>query len=269
MRCQWCHNPESFRVEPQLGHMDARCSQCGKCSLVCKNHQFVEEKHFIDTKECTACGNCVRVCPNDALQVFGRYMEAGQVIAEVLKDVKFYHSSGGGVTFSGGEPTMQPKFLMALLTLSKENGLHVCLETNGLIQPDFLLELIPFVDIWLFDYKATGNENHKKYTGARCDQVLQNLHTLHKNYCQVMLRCPIIIGVNDNQEHFNAIQTLWEAYENIIQVECMPYHNLGTGKWSQIGEISSLLPLMPTDSQKQEWERIINRKRTFNKPLDA
>ena len=236
LRCAWCHNPESFKLEPQLSYVKSKCVCCGCCQRVCPNgvHTVNAHRHHVAFDKCDACGLCASVCDVSALSVVGYKTDARSVIGTVVKDKAYYDESGGGVTFSGGEATMQFLFLKALLAFSKQAGLHTCLDTAGYLAPDRLLELLPLVDLWLYDYKATDAADHKKFTGVDNALILHNLSLLAQYEKAVVLRCPIIPGVNDTPAHHDAIQAL-RTYGNITQVELLPYHHIGEIKWAQLG----------------------------------
>lgn len=208
LRCKWCHNPESFKMQ-------------------------------IETYEKT----------------YGRIETTENIINIVKRDSIYYEESGGGVTFSGGEPTLQYDFLMSLLKSSKENGLHTCIETSGYMPSSHLLSLIEYVDLFLYDYKLTDPILHKKYTGVDNRLILENLDILNKYEQTVILRCPIIPGINDNTEHFSAIKQLGKKYINITKTEIMPYHNIGVAKWKELG-LQYDFPNMPSVDPKtiEKWK---------------
>lgn len=260
MRCIWCHNPESFSPKIQLSYKEKDCINCGKCASVCPNgvHSFADGVHRCDFSKCDGCGKCVGECITESLSIFGKYMTAQQVIDEVIKDEKYYKTSGGGVTFTGGEPTMQFDFLLELLKLSKENNLHVCLETNGIILEEKLTKLLSYVDLFLLDYKATGEELHKKLTGVGAQLVYNTINILNKHDKPINLRCPIVQGVNDTTKHFEMIRTLQLQNKNIIKAEIMAYHSFGKHKWESTGQEYSLDTLESASSElKAKWEQLI------------
>lgn len=259
MRCLWCHNPESLSPKIQLSYDKSKCSSCGSCK-VCPNnvHKIESNIHTVEFNKCNACGLCIDNCPNVALKLIGEEMSSEYVISEVLKDKKYYDSSGGGVTFSGGEATMQFEFLLELLKLSKENGISTALETNGIVSQEHLEKLIEYTDLFLFDYKVTNVENHKLFTNFDRDKVLDTLEILNKKNAEVVLRCPIIPTVNDNIEHFDAIKEISGKYKNITSVDIMPYHDIGRYKWEQIGLEYTLMNLKTVDKEvKQSWEEML------------
>lgn len=257
MRCPWCHNPESLHPEPELSCDFSKCVSCGACAAACpvQAHHITEDgQHKIDFQKCIACGKCVQECPVGCLKIFGREMTARQVMDEVVKDRKYFASSGGGVTFTGGEPTFQFPFLMELLTTAKEEQLHVCLETNGVVPYDRLQQLAPMVDIFLLDYKATG-EAHRRLTGIPEERVLETLAELNRMGKPVILRCPVIQGINDNEEHFAAIRTLRKQYACIRDAEIMAYHSSGLHKWKSLGVDYTLEELQSASPEmKHDWE---------------
>lgn len=256
MHCAWCHNPESFQLTPQLGFFKEKCTGCAACATACPNgvHSINEQTHTLNRDKCIACGACVSACVNDALKIYGKRMSAAEVLNEVEKDSRYYKTSGGGVTFSGGEATLQQEFLLELLKGCKERGFHTAIETNGFMATGLLEKLCMYTDVFLFDYKVTGEEEHKRWTGVSNGQILNNLEYLYQKNHSVILRCPMIPGVNDVESHFEAIRELKRRYPNILQAEIMPYHNTGKSKWEEIGMDYSLKTLASaSDKQRNLW----------------
>jgi pyruvate formate lyase activating enzyme len=237
LHCIWCHNPESFSPEKQLSYKKSACIFCGECIKVCPcNVHFISEKtHTVDFSSCIACGKCTGVCVMNALKIIGCEVSPEEIMRDVLKDKKFYDASGGGLTVSGGEPTFQYEFLVQLLLLAKQNNIHTCIETNGSLPAGKLKDLLPLVDLFLVDYKHWNPQEHHKYTGAELNSVLNSLDLLNTYKKPVILRCPIIPGINDNEIHFKTIMELKRENRNIIEIEQMPYHETGKEKWEQIG----------------------------------
>jgi pyruvate formate lyase activating enzyme len=261
LRCRWCHNPESFLVRPQLSFDKNLCVECRACEKVCPNqvHLFQDSGHYVDFSKCEGCGRCVEACATKCLILFGKNRSASDILSEVLKDKRYYDSSGGGVTFSGGEPSVQFEFLLELLKKSKEQSLHVCLETNGILSEERCSRLIPFVDLFIVDYKATDSLRHYELTGAGNDTVLHTLELLDESNKPVLLRCPMIPGVNNTPEHFEMIRRLKESHKNIIKAEVMAYHSYGKKKWDSIGYEYKLMELEDvTDLQRKEWQNKVD-----------
>ena len=261
LRCAWCHNPESKRMEKELSYTARACVSCGACVGTCPEHAhgIVNAVHTVDFSLCRACGICTEVCPTGALALAGKEMTAEAVMEEVLRDRAFYAASGGGLTLSGGELFAQFDFALSLLTLAKEHGLHTCAETCGFTETEKLQRLAPFVDLFLYDWKCTDPALHRQYTGADNRKILENLYALNELGASVILRCPIIPGVNDNDGHFSGIADLASRLDCIKAVEIEPYHALGTDKSERLGKESPRFPV-PTSAQIQMWLEEIRGK---------
>ena len=260
LRCSWCHNPESFVREPQLGYEDSKCSGCRKCEIVCSQnvHKIVGEKHEVDYKKCNMCGKCLDTCETGAVTRIGRWMDSEEVLEIVARDKKYYDESGGGITFSGGEPTIWKDFLIALLKGCKEREISTAIETNGISGGDALSEIMKVTDLFLLDFKLSDCYKHMKYTGRGNEDVYRTLELLNEGKKNVILRCPIIPGVNDDEEHFATVQKLKKRFGCIHKVEMMPYHSAGAGKWGEIGLKYSLNQL-----KSMKTEDKINLERTY------
>lgn len=236
LNCIWCHNPESKKTEPQIFYNKEKCLVCGKCAEVCPNHcHTFSDKHEFDRSACSVCGACTEVCMTNALEKTGERQSLESIINEVMKDEMFYQNSNGGMTLSGGEPMFQFDFTKELLQEAKKRGLHTCMETCGFASRKQFEEIAPMVDIFLYDYKETDPEKHKKFTGVRNDLILDNLDFLDHLQANLILRCPIIPSLNDREEHFNGISALANRYHHILEVDVEPYHPLGTGKAVMLG----------------------------------
>ena len=258
LSCLWCHNPESKSFDPELYYLYERCNGCGICEKECVNHKVNEEEHIITRNSCTACGKCVRTCPNSALEIKGEEMAVQDVIDIVLKDVRYYESSGGGMTLSGGEPLAQFEFSRELLRLAKENGIHTCLETSGYASTDKLMSVIPYVDLFLYDFKISDDDEHLKFTGVPRSPIMENLQTLDKAGAKIILRCPVIPGHNDNDGHFTAISETANALKNIVEVNIMKYNPMGASKAKRIGQ-NGLELGFPEEKQVEDWLEAIAR----------
>ncbi|MGF1735635.1 glycyl-radical enzyme activating protein [Photobacterium satsumensis] len=256
MKCVWCHNPESLSIKKQLSFSVQKCIGCRACEKACPKgvHRFDHERsHQVNFDDCDACGLCVDACMQDALKIYGKEMMVDEVFAEVIKDKVYFDKSGGGLTLSGGEALKQFDFSLALAKKCKENGLHVCIETNGASKPEHYRAIAPYVDLFLFDYKATGEKTHKSLTGLSKRVVDENLQLLAQIDAQVILRCPIIPGYNLSDAHLEAIARLGESMANIQKVELLPYHNFGKGKAVEIGREYDVDAELPTDEDVQGW----------------
>ena len=238
LNCLWCHNPETLAATPQLFFQNDRCTYCGDCVKACPNNvHFVDKDvHTIDFASCRQCGKCVDACNFDALQIVGKEMSVDEVMAEVMADMDFYRNSGGGITLSGGEPLYQYSFAKALLKQCKAAGIYTCVETSGFVSPFKFKQLLPLIDVLLYDYKITGAESHIEYTGVPDQVILENLHAAYRYGTFIYLRCPIIPGINDTDEHFTAIAALAAQYPKLKGIELLPYHDMGNSKRVSIGQ---------------------------------
>ncbi len=236
LSCKWCHNPESQSFKTELSYNSSMCINCGKCVDVCKNgcHSMKNKAHFFDRTNCNLCGNCVDACVG-ALELFGRKMNVVQVMETVLKDIKFYEKSGGGLTVSGGEPMAFPDFTYELLKTAKEHNIHTCIETSGFCSFTDVEKIAKYTDIFLYDYKVSDPHTHKKMTGVSNEVIIENLRKLDKLSPKIVLRCPIIPGVNDNDVHITSIAELVNSLQNIIEINILPYHTFGNDKHDLFG----------------------------------
>ena len=259
LSCLWCHNPESQSFKPELYTLNEKCVYCGLCSSVCDNHNVIVRgsnytRHLINRGVCTSCGKCAEICPQSALEIKGTVVTARSVVDIVLKDGRYYKKSGGGLTISGGEPMAQFDFSLELLRLAKENNIHTCIETCGYTQTNQILSILQYVDLVMFDYKESNEDKHKEYTGVSNDQIIANLHAIDAAGAQIILRCPIIPGYNDTDEHFIAIAKTANRLNNITEINVMPYHPMGSSKSKRIGRKYKLADIgFPEDEQIHDW----------------
>jgi len=246
LRCEWCHNPESLTEDLQIIYNEHKCVGCGACIDACPNgcHKTDSLVHRFDSEKCIKCGRCVEVCHFQGMEFVGKHMLVTEVIHEVEEDIMFYETSMGGMTLSGGEPMYQPDFSIALAKAAKEKNIHVCVDTSGFCNTDKLLEISKYTDIFLFDYKASGEE-HKKFTGKDNNLILKNLFMLDSNGAKIVLRCPIICGKNLNDEHISGISEVANKIKNLVEINLLPYHNIGTEKKERLGMHNNIERITP------------------------
>lgn len=232
LHCLWCHNPESHAFLAFVGFNAQKCVSCGRCAAVCPHgcHRMEQGVHTFDRAGCDACGRCVDQCLSGSLQMVGRRAAAEELAAEVVKDRKFFEHTGGGVTLSGGEPAMQPDFALALLQSFGRQGIHRAVETCGYADRQVYERLLPETDLFLYDCKETDPQLHRKYTGVDNEKILENLRFLHDSGAHVLLRCPIIPGLNDRDEHLEKLAALYHSLPRLVGIELLPYHALGASK---------------------------------------
>lgn len=248
LSCVWCHNPESQSTKFEILYSKNKCVNCGKCVVACNKqcHTF-KNGHIFDRTACISCGNCAKECPSNALRLVGKNYSAEEIIKEVLKDKIYYEESGGGLTVSGGEPLMQIDFLEQLLKYAKKENLHTCIETCGYAKKESFEKIVHLTDCFLFDWKETDAEKHKKFTGKDNMLILENLEFLNSVNTKIILRIPLIPNFNDSWEHLNGIAEIANKYHNIKKIEIMPYHPLGLSKSEELGKnADENLPTIPT-----------------------
>ena len=233
LRCLWCHNPESQRIEPELSFLPDKCIGCGFCASACPNGCF--DGGAFDRTRCRSCGKCTEKCYAGARELIGRTAEIGEIMAEVLKDRIFYENSGGGMTVSGGEPLFQPEFTAALLAAAKREKLHTCLDTCGFAAWEKIAALLPDTDLFLYDLKETDPEKHMEYTRVPLAPVLENLARIDAAGGEVILRCPLIPGLNDRDGHADGIAEIANRLTHLREINLMPYHPLGESKLARLG----------------------------------
>ena len=237
LRCLWCHNPESQEAQPEISFQPEKCIGCGHCSVICPVGAIHDG--IFDRSKCIRCGKCTEQCYAGARELVGRNMSVGEVLTEVLKDKLFYETSDGGMTLSGGEPTFQFEFTLELLKQAKTAGLHTAMETCGFAPVERYLAVAPYVALFLFDIKETDPTRHQEYTGVPMDPIHKSLFALDRTGAKTILRCPIIPGLNDRNEHFHAIAALANQLQNIQSINILPYHPLGEGKLKRLGKTES------------------------------
>lgn len=236
LRCAWCHNPESQRLESEILFRREKCVLCGRCEAACPNgcHKIAPGGHVFDRAACTACGACAKLdC--GALERAGRDVDAEDIIRDVVKDRPFFIRSGGGITLSGGEPLFQPDFCLQLLKLAKAEGLHTCVDTCGYARPELFAAVAEYTDLFLFDYKEADPALHRRFTGVDNGLILENLALLDRLGKSVVLRCPIIFGCNDREDHLAAIAETANGLHSLVRIDLEPYHCLGEGKYALLG----------------------------------
>ena len=230
LRCWWCHNPESRSAEPEIRVFPQRCMACGRCQQVCPYGDQWNEHRCPPPRVCTCCGACVEACPTGARQMMGRTMTVDEVMAQLRQDRIFYDDSGGGVTFSGGEPLMQPAFLREMLEACRRDGLHTAVDTCGAADVRVLTDLARRADLFLYDVKTMDPQLHRQATGASNAIILHNLRALSRAGASIWIRVPVVPGWNDAPDQLLATARFVASLTGVRQVNLLPYHSLGQHK---------------------------------------
>jgi glycyl-radical enzyme activating protein len=240
--CLWCHNPESKSGKKELAYYADRCTQCGACVDACPNdaHSISDGTHHLDRARCDLAGACVEACSYEALEITGEMMTAAEVMEVVMKDKAYYDESGGGLSLSGGEPMMQFEFTRELLIRAKKNQLHTCLDTSGHATEKQFLEIAPYVDLFLFDLKASDSLIHKELTGVSNILIMNNFKFLYERGAQIEVRIPLVQDVNDQPLHLEYLSKMKQKYPKLEGLTLMPYHNIGKSKCERYGYTDAL-----------------------------
>lgn len=258
MRCLWCDNPESQETSPQLGFIEQRCKAdtCTKeCLGACSFGAITisaEGKVMTNRVLCQDCGKCSQICYYEARKIVGRFMTVEEVLHEVLKDTSFYRDSGGGVTLSGGEPTMQHEFTCELLKRCKEKALNTAIETCGYTEWEHLQEIIRYVDLVFYDIKHMDPVKHEKFTGVSNKLILENAKKiLSFKEKSAVIRIPLIPGYNDSEENIEETAR-FVSRSGGEMIELLPYHELGVHKYVQYGLRYRIKDVQSPESEQVE-----------------
>ncbi len=233
--CWWCHNPESQKVKQEIVFWQNKCIACRDCERVCPvdGVKFDKSGFNLDKKKCILCGKCAEVCPSEAIELIGKKITLGEAMKEIEKDMVFYEESGGGVTFSGGEPLLQIDLLDSLLKASKQKGIQTAVDTSGYGPWENFERIMDKVDLFLFDIKHMDDKKHKKYTGVSNESILKNLRKLAQNGNKIWIRIPIIPGINDDDLNIKMTSDYISSL-NIEDVFILPYHSIAMDKYRRL-----------------------------------
>ena len=254
LRCLWCHNPESIKRGRQVVFFENKCIGCGECYKRCPNGAVEAtpggRKYYKD--KCTLCGTCVEYCYAEATVMEGKMVSVQEVVEELKKDMPFYENSGGGVTLSGGEPTMQPEFCAAVLRESRKAGMHTALDTSGYVKWETFRMILGYVDLLLYDIKHLDPAKHKEYTGISNELILSNLRKVDELDIPIEIRMPMIPELNDSEDDLAAACQFFREMKNVKRVKLLPYHKLGEGKYERLDMEYRLKNIEPPDKDRNE-----------------
>ncbi len=254
LRCVWCHNPESWSMEPEPMFRVNRCVRCGECVATCPAHaiQMADGLPQTNRDVCTRCGSCLASCSGQAREIAGRRIDAEEVIAEVVKDTVFYDESGGGVTFSGGEPMAQPAFLRAVLAGCKAAGIHTAVDTCCHANQNHFRQILELTDLFLCDIKCLDPDKHEQFTGVGNATILDNLAFLAQNGREMIVRIPVVPGFNDSPEDITAIADFIKSLKTVQQIDLLPYNSGGVSKSQRLGESIDIIQRDRPDDETME-----------------
>lgn len=237
---------------------DSRCTHCGMCFGHCPQEAIRPVKHsdgqiyyVTDRALCDRCGECIAVCPSAARELVGRWMSVADVINVIERDRMFYEESDGGVTFSGGEPLAQPAFLAEVLQLCKSLDIHTAVDTSGYAAWDVLEQICAYTDLFLYDLKLMDDNRHRTYTGVSNHRILENLRALTERRKPVIIRFPLIPGLNDDEDNLHQLGEFVAGLPSLVRMDVLPYHPSALGKYNRLGQ-----PYFLPDTQTPSNERL-------------
>ncbi|NQT26869.1 glycyl-radical enzyme activating protein [candidate division KSB1 bacterium] len=255
LSCIWCHNPESRSPDVQKMYSTAKCIGCEQCIKICPEHACTLTSDGIITyiDRCIVCGQCAESCPTKATEMSGR-PETVQSLMEILeKEVLIFDQSGGGVTFSGGEPLMCSDILIQLLDACGKKGIHRTVDTSGYAETETILNVAKRVDLFLYDLKIMDSIMHKKYTGVDNEIILHNLKALAEVGANITIRIPLIKGINDDPKNIeDSAVFIARLAGDIKGVDLLPHHNIADNKHKKLGQDHTSQTMVAPDQERQE-----------------
>lgn len=270
LRCAWCHNPESISSSIQKMYNAQNCIGCKACIDVCPEDActLTAEGIVTDHERCNSCGQCGDICPTKATEMSGRVATVDELVEIVEKERIFFDQSGGGVTVSGGEPLLQPVFLMALLKELGARGIHRTVDTTGLATSAILLNVAKHTDLFLYDLKLMDSNRHKEWTGVGNQQILRNLQLLAETGASINIRIPLVKGVND--DNLNIEQTaafVASLPRGKKKVNILPYHSIAAGKYLRLGEKFDTADMI--EPGEKEKNRVLSKFADFGLEVEV
>jgi pyruvate formate lyase activating enzyme len=253
LHCTWCQNPEAMDPQVEIGFYPRCCIGCFDCEKVCPEGAVLKgEKERIDRSRCTRCGKCAEACPGKGLRCIGRCYTLDKLMEILLRDRVFYQVSGGGVTLSGGEPTLWSQYAGYMLRRLKQEGIHTALQTCGYFDYDaFREEMLPWLDLIMYDLKIIDGQDHLRWTGQDNERILQNFTRLLSAPVEMIPRIPLIPGFTASEENLEGLSSFLKD-NGIRRCSLLPYNPLGLSKWKNLGKNTPALPENWMEKSQQE-----------------
>ncbi|TET29392.1 MAG: glycyl-radical enzyme activating protein [Anaerolineales bacterium] len=264
LNCAWCHNPEGIAEARHVMYWEHRCVECGTCVDICPENALYSSpdgRIIVNRDKCVLCDECTEACVAGAREIVGREVTVAEVVADIEKDIIFYDESGGGATFTGGEPLLQSGFLEALLKACKQRQIHTVVETSGFAAPRVLDRIRNHVDLFLYDLKLTDDQKHQEYTGVSNELILSNLRWLSSEGHPIIIRIPIIPSINDDVENLLQMGKTVSALAQAHQVDILPYHYTGMDKYKRLDKTYRLPEVEPAAPERMD--EIVSLLREF------
>ena len=267
LRCVWCHNPEGLDSEPEIFWDERRCmGRSHRCTVVCPKNVLRGKPGTwkLAAEKCDSCGECARQCPTCAFQIIGSRMTADDLIELIAKDRVFYDHSGGGVTFSGGEPFMQPEFLGLMLARCREKGLHTAVDTSGYAAWSIIEPLCATINLFLYDLKLMDDAAHLKYTGVSNRRILENLKKIAETRRPVQIRVPLVPGITDSERNISAVMEFLKTMPALKDVSLLNFHKGGEQKYRRKAMAYAMSGARPLEDQAVERIKTLFEKKRFH-----
>ena len=242
LRCAWCHNPESMNAAPELRVFGSRCISCEACRDACPIGE-ARPGELPDPRVCLACGSCAEACPTRGREVIGRSTTVEALLDVLAADRPFYEESGGGVTFSGGEPLRQWRFLVRCLEAVRTRGYHAAVDTSGFATAQAIIRVSEVTDLFLYDLKVMDPVRHRQFTGVGLPPILRNLRILDERGATVWIRLPLVPGHNDDTANLEAVGRFVAGLRRTRRVHVLPYHRLASAKYERLGLVNPMVEI--------------------------
>jgi len=268
LKCLWCHNPEGINKSPELVWYDTKCIGARECLSACEEDalNLTSKGMQINRERCTGCGKCESACPAAALEIIGKYWTVEDLLKEVEKDKAFYNKSGGGITISGGEPLTQREFLLEFLKECKRESLHIALDTCGYTSSSQLKEILPYLDLVLYDLKQIEREKHYAATGVYPDVIFENAEFLSSHHIPMWIRTPIIPGYTDKESNIAGIaQFIAQRLSSVQRYDLLSFTKMCVSKYERLGKEFSLSNAeLVTSKRMEELKEVAQSKGVKN-----
>ena len=264
LSCRWCHNPEGISESIHRLYRKVRCIGCRECVEACSQDAIQASTKGLEwsPSECIFCRTCAGICPAEAVEFIGKTMTVDEIVAQIAKDTVFYDESCGGITISGGEPLMQPAFLMNLLDVCGQLELHRTVDTSGQADTQTLLEVAAHTELFLYDLKHMDPEKHARFTGISNVKIINNLEVLSRQGAEIVIRFPLIPGFNSDQQNIDRTGTFVSSLPGVKQIDILPYHCAATAKYNNLGLKFDASKIEPSD--RDLIESVAGRLETYN-----
>ncbi|MBO4344617.1 MAG: glycyl-radical enzyme activating protein [Victivallales bacterium] len=263
LRCIWCHNPESRLPQPELAIHYPKCTLCGECAKVCPCHRIADGVHDFLRADCKACGRCEAACPSGALELFGKAISVEEAAEKLLEDRIFY-ADGGGITVSGGEPLLQSDFCAELLEQMKAEGIHCAVDTCGNVPWTAFESVLPYTDMFLYDFKCADSEKHRRLTGSGNELILENLKRLDETGKQIEIRMVMVPEHNMEESDLRSAGEFLAPLKNASAVRLLAYHSLARSKFKAVGHQDTMPDVPSPDVDALERAAAILRNYSKN-----